>query len=451
MAAAVAPFEHPASRGALLSAPLALALTSGGQLAGQVAQQLAVLAALGVGSASDVWVAAQSVPAVLTAVVAMALQSVWQSPLAQARDDLSLWQSLHRTAHAQALLAMALPCLALAATVGVWAPLLFAGLSAEAQQALAAATPILMAAAALHGAAAVLTTAQRGRDRLLSAELLGLAATLAALALAWPVARHAGVQGVAWLALARAAAVWVGLLVLVQGSWPRWREALQAATQWRQMRPLLAGAALYKTAPLIDRFWTSLAAAGSVTLFGLAQGGTTAWATVLEKSVCMPLVPQIARAIGSGDADGARRLVRRALVRVALATAGSLTALVLLLPLWNRMLGALLRLDAGRAFELWLVCALLLGFVLVAAAGTAVVAVFYALGDTRTPALIGSAGFVLGLVAKGAGFMAAGLPGLAAATSLYYLINLGALVHFAWRRLDRLGPAAAPESTVPGR
>ena len=94
---------------------------------------------------------------------------------------------------------------------------------------------------------------------------------------------------------------------------------------------------------------------------------------------------------------------------------------------------------------------LLLGFVLVAAAGTAVVAVFYAMGDTRTPALIGSAGFVLGLAAKAAGFLAAGLPGLAAATSLYYLLNLGALVYFAWRRLERLGAVPAPYAAPSGR
>jgi putative peptidoglycan lipid II flippase len=451
VAAAGAPTAREGRRGASLKPPLVLALASAAQLAGQIAQQLAVLAALGVGSSSDAWVAAQSVPAVLTAIVAMALQSVWQSPLAQARDDVTTWRDLQRTAHAQALLAFALPCLVLAATVWAWAPLLFAGLPPAARQALAEATPALLAAAALHGATAVLTTAQRGRDRLLSAELVGLAATLAALVLAWPVARHAGVQGVAWLALARAAVVWLGLQFLVQGSWPRWQAGLRSAAQWRQMRPLLAGAALYKTAPLVDRFWTSLAAAGSVSLFGLAQSGTTAWATVLEKSLCMPLGPQIARAVGAADAEAARRLMRRALVRVALAGAASLAALLLLLPVWNALLGAVLALDAARAFELWLVCALLLGFVFVAAAGTAVVAVFYALGDTRTPALIGSAGFVLGLVAKAVGFLSAGLPGLAAATSLYYLFNLSALVHFAWRGLDRLEPVSAPGAATPGR
>jgi peptidoglycan biosynthesis protein MviN/MurJ (putative lipid II flippase) len=111
---------------------------------------------------------------------------------------------------------------------------------------------------------------------------------------------------------------------------------------------------------------------------------------------------------------------------------------LLIQPWWSQGAEQVLKLPAERAGELWMLCLFLMGYMFVGAAGTAVVAVFYALGDTRTPAGIGVVGFFVGLVAKSLAFIAGGITGLALATSLYYLVNLVALVHVAERRLDRL-------------
>jgi putative peptidoglycan lipid II flippase len=426
---------------------LILALVASLQLLAQIALQLVVLNALGVGRDSDVFMAAQAVPLVLSGILGMALQSVWQPRLSVADRPSGDWKRAHRCAHAQALLAMAGAGSVLAASAPWWLSALYAGFDTETRRLVASLTGPLLLASVLNGASAVLTAAQRGRDRLLSAEVAALILTLMALAVAGPAVRAWGLSAAALLLTCRALLGWIGMLVLVEGSWPDWRAGWRAAAVWKALRPLLAGSAIYKTAPLVDRYWSAMAAAGSVTLLGLAQTGVGAVATVLERALCMPASSPLARALADGDSAKARHLYRRAVAMVALVSVVCGVALAGLQPWWASALGLALDLPAAAADLLWTLCMLMMGYLFVAAAGTVVVAVFYALGDTRTPALIGLGGFLLGIAAKSAGFLAFGLPGLAAATSLYYGLNLLALVWGIERRLARLPDHTAQPTT----
>lgn len=426
-----------------MNTSFALMLVASLQLLAQICLQLLVLATLGLGPDSDAFVAAQAVPAVLTSILGVSLQNVWQARLAVADKASGAWRGAHRMAHAQALIAMSMACAVLWATASAWVPLLYAGFDPNTEGLVQMMTPPLLLACLFNGATAVLTTAQRGRDRLVSAEAVGLVGTLASIAAVGPAVQSWGVAAAVYLLLARAVLVWLALQLLVGPAWPRWRDGWHDRPGWLQLQPLLAGSSLYKASPLVDRYWTAQASAGSLTLFSLAQTGMVALTAVLERSICMPVVPQISRCIAEGNAACARRLYRRAVGTVALASAAAAIGLLAVEPWWAPSMAALLKLLPVRADELWLLCLLLLGYMFVGAAGTAVVAVFYALGDTRTPAWIGVAGFFVGLVAKSLAFLAFGIAGLALATSLYYLANLAALVLSVERRIGSL--AARPQ------
>lgn len=418
-----------------------LALVGSAQLLAQIAFQVIVLAAVGVGPMADAFVAAQAVPMVQVAVLALSIQSVWQPRFATASEPAGEWRQAHRSAQAQVLIIFGISGAALAATASLWAQAVFIGLTVDALQLVLEMTPLLLLASVFQGSAAIMTAAQRGRDRILSAEVAGLVAAVIAAALAWPAVRAWGVVAAAYLALGRAILVWVVLEVLLGGSTPAWRDGWRDRMAWAQLRPLLASSSVFKLAPLVDRFWSSMGPPGSVALFGLAHSAMAALAGLLERSVCMPVTPSLARSAAAGDADTTRRLYRHSVVITAMATAAVGVGLVLVQPWWGTLAGLVFRVPEQTARELWWVCLHLLGFLFVAASGTAVVSVYYALGDTRTPARIGLAGFLLGVVAKSVGFWLMGLQGLALATSLYYLGNLAALAVGAERRLRAMSGA----------
>jgi len=202
---------------------------------------------------------------------------------------------------------------------------------------------------------------------------------------------------------------------------------------WRQLRPMLAGASIYKLSPLVDRYWGSLAPAGGLTLMTLAQSGLAALGQMIERAVCMPVTPRVARLADASEYAGLRALLRQRMGWVSLFAVSLLALLVAVRPGWNAVLFTLLRLHETAAQQLWWLSVLLLGYLHVSAAGALVTAAFIALGDSRTPVRVGVVGFVISVFVKSIAFLTAGIAGLALATSLYYIGNLIVM----WRLLEK--------------
>ncbi|RYH28967.1 MAG: hypothetical protein EON54_22900, partial [Alcaligenaceae bacterium] len=303
-----------------MNTTVTLAIAASFQLGAGIAFQFLVLNLVGVGEESDAFIAAQAVPAVLTAVLVMSLQSIWQPRLAVSAQDVPRWRRDHEIAHAQALLFFSAMACLLSITMPIWIPMIYAGLIPNAQKMVTELTPFFLGAGVLNCASATLTTAQRGRDRLISSDVVLAGGTLISLAVAAPVVSSWGIAGVAYLIAARALATWLILIALVGGSRPRWRLAVIDSATWQQLPPLLASSCIYKSAPLVDRFWSAMGPLGSVTLLGMAQAGMSAIATVLERALSMPCSPQIARHVAERNLQGALALYRGAVVHVALAS-----------------------------------------------------------------------------------------------------------------------------------
>lgn len=391
--------------------------------------QLSVLRAIGAGSDTDAFVAAQALPLVLFAILSVSMQSVWQPRLALESKVVENWLHAQSEALGQAFILVGGIILFAGITSGLWIPLLYPGLDISQASLVSHMTLPLLLAAALNCQSAILTVALRAVDQFATAEVVNLIASAVALAAIILLVPHEGVRAAAWILCARAVVVF-GTLYLYAGR-PRVDPRLGLASHaiWQQLRPLLVGSSFYKTAPLVDRYWGSQAEAGGLTTFSLAQTGMGAAATVLERSICMPLIPQLARLVDSKDMVSLRRTYRNCVFRVHLATGCALLGLLVLLPVWNQLLAILLKLEPTLANQLWWLCIFLLGYMHVAASGGVVVAAFYAFGNTRTPVKVGIIGFVIGIILKSIGFIFLGLPGLALATSIYYIGNMSAMCY----------------------
>ncbi len=394
------------------------------QLLATLLTQLMVIRIVGVGPDSDAYIAAQAVPSVLFAIVITALQSVWLPRLAVLTGDVAAWQQEQSIARGQAGLLGGGLILFVGSTIQFWLPLLFPGFDSQQQQNTAGFCIVLLLAAAFNTQSAVLTVALRARNRFLTAEIIALLGTLLSLAAIYFALPVWGVAAAVWIGLARSILVYGAQMSFA--NWPplSLTKGWGCKETWILMRPLLLGTSIYKTSPLVDRYWASQAPSGAITTFSLAQTVMGALATLLERALCMPITPSLARHVAQNDYVGLRRAYRRGVLRITLAVISFVIFLVALKSVFVAFTATALNIQVETALTFWLMCLLLVGYLHVAASGAVVVAAFYAMGNTMTPVKIGVIGFIANVGLKYFGYLIFGMPGLVLSTSIYYVGNM---------------------------
>lgn len=413
-----------------------LGLLAGMQLLAGLLLQLLLLRLLGAGQETDAYIAAQAVPMALFAVLSVSLQSVWQPRLALACEDPVRWNQEQGLAQGQTFLCFGLPSALLWATGNLWIPIVFPGLSAAQIETVAELNGLLLLAGMLNGHVSLLVTAFRAQRRYLIGEIVSLFGYGVALGLIVSLVPVHGVAAAAWAMLGKALLAYAWLGGRSSRCRPDVRGGAGASNVWRQLRPLLLGGSLYKTSPLVDRFWSSQASAGSLTVFNLAHTAMGAVATIIEKAIATPVAPELARYVSQSRFDLLKYEYRKCLAKTTCLGLLFSVFLWALQSFLTRQASDWLLLSPQLAHKLWLICMLLTVYLVAAAGGTIVVNTFYALGNTRTPVLIGVVGFGCGVVLKSVGFLVYGLPGLAAATSAYYAANLLTLVFVLEKHVD---------------
>jgi putative peptidoglycan lipid II flippase len=394
------------------------------QLIATFATQLIVVHLVGIGRESDAYIAAQAVPSVLSAIIISALQSVWLPRMSVLSNDIAGLRDEQSVAQGQALIMGAGVLFIIWSGSEWWQSIIFPGLSsAQLERAHLLAGPLFIASA-INIQSALLTIALRARDQFLIAEVVAMVGTVVSLVLIFTMLPLWGLEIVPWIAAGRALAVYFVQMGL--SNFPRVNimAGLSRRGMWQSMRPLLLGASIYKTSPLVDRFWTSQAPAGGMTAFSLAQSSVGALSTIIERSICMPLTPRFSRLAALNDYQGLRIAYWIGMKRVSLAVLSFGAIFILMNNIIISFAVYLFKINTEAAFDLWLICLLLLGFLHVAASGALAVAVFYAIGDVKTPVMIGICGYIIGLLLKWFMFNALSLKGIALATSIYYIFNI---------------------------
>ena len=406
------------------------------QLSASLVFQVLIIRFFGVGAETDSYIAAQTVPLVLVAIIITAFQSVWLPRLSLLADDFAAWRSEQAIAQGQVALLGCSVLLLVAFGAPIWLRLLFPGLDSVQQQSALVYTYILLAAGVFNIQSALLTVALRAYGRFVIAEsttLLGIFASLVCLYFLLPVG---GMLAVVWIIFVRSVVTY--LLQLHLASWPSISLQLAISTKktWQLMWPLFFGTSIYKTSPIVDRYWASQAGIGGITILNLAQTAMGALAKVLEHSICVPLIPSFSRRIRDNDYEGLRKSYRQGVLIISVIVVLLAVLMLIAKPLFISLFVILLGLQDNIANSLWLTCFFLLGYLHVAASGHLPVSVFYALGDTKTPVQIGLVGFIISIIAKLVGYTYFGLLGLSIAISLYYFLNLIVMCLYLEKHID---------------
>jgi peptidoglycan biosynthesis protein MviN/MurJ (putative lipid II flippase) len=243
-----------------------------------------------------------------------------------------------------------------------------------------------------------------------------------------------GIYGAAWTYVLRAILLTLLLLPgLGRCSRPDPSNVLMR-TAWYRIRPLAVANLYYKSGPLLDRFLTSLAPPGGLSFFYFSQQFFEAANHLISRATAGPVLPLLTVQTKAGKSKLFKNTYRGQLLVVFVF---AVVTIVLFVHLAEPLLRLARKIDNDGVRLFWWITVAFTGFFIGGATGQVLSSAFYARGDVQTPTKVGVVGFSVGTGLKVLGFQVAGLPGIALATSFYYLGNAAAL----YLLLERKGNA----------
>jgi peptidoglycan biosynthesis protein MviN/MurJ (putative lipid II flippase) len=409
-----------------------LAALVGGQLVFSFAIQALIMVTLGAGTATDCFVAAQTIPTMLLSILSTALLGVFQARMAIADEKES--RELMASSMGQGLIIAGVLLLLLVVLGDPLIILLFPGFDAPQARLTADLMRIASVGTAFNVCTVPSVAVGRVKSRFLVVEAIPLGATLIALAATpWALERY-GVFGAAWLMAGRALLIFLSTSATVGMIFPAFGYDASMRQTLRQLRPVLLGSSIYKMGPVVDRFWGSHTPAGQLTIYNFASIAASASASVIERALVSPLIPETARCWQTADQPAFLRLLHGALLRVWSVTVLCMLAMIPAWFVWNPLSALLLKFDAAQAQLFFYLVLTFLPQLGTTASGTLLVSIFYAADRVESSVRIITIVFVVGLIAKSAAFSFFGLVGMAIANTLQ-LIGISGALYLGVRKL----------------
>ncbi|MFL6230750.1 MAG: lipid II flippase MurJ [Pyrinomonadaceae bacterium] len=380
-----------------------------------------VVTRLGVGVETDALFAAGAVPQLVFIVVSTSLAQVLV-PLLATEDEETFrkdaWGFFLGIGGLFTLIG-----LVLYATAGFWVSWLVPGFSDEGKRLAISLTRIQLVSTVLITGVVVLWSVHHARQKFVWAELSPVLANAVALGfLVWALPTY-GIVAAAWATVVHNGLKLV-LLLPILGRWQRPDWGSPATREfWRRIRPFIFAQTYYRTDPLIDRYLTSLAPAGNLSMFYIAQQVYGAAHQVINKAISSPMMPLLAIAAKAGDTSAYRRIYRERLLWMTALTGAGFLSLLLFGETLLRLTIGHGGITAENVRTLWWTLVALTGVLVGGAVGQITSAAFYAIGDTKTPIMLTVLTYTIYIPVKIIVFRHYGLLGLATTASLYFVSN----------------------------
>lgn len=398
------------------------------QFALQFAFQLALAKWYGAGVEMDAFMAAQTIPIVVSTILVGSLQYAFVPIFVQRREQFgpaAAWE-LAGTIGLILIPSMALLSLAGCLAADAVIHMLFPGYSPAQAELTISLFRILAWLIWTISITAFFQTVSQSAQVYRPAAIGPVIGTLVTFIASWLTYQRHGIHGIAWSTLGGAlvSLMWQAPLYC-RNARHRWRLDDGTRQMWILLLPLLLGAAIYKLDPLVDRYIASELPEGSVSRLTYATRLIAAFLTLTSNGLAMVVFPVLAAHAAGGRREHLKSEVGHALQFLVF----------LLLPLclalaWYpvQIIRELLergRFTAEDTLAVAELLALSLGVLIGGSLGEILSKTFFALGDSRTPTMVRMVGFAVGVTLKLWWGTQYGLRGLVWATSTYYLLIAG--------------------------
>ncbi len=387
-----------------------------------------VLGSLGPGEETDAFFAGMAVPQLILAILGGSLMQVLV-PLLSTRNG----EGLQRDAWGFFIFVgglLSVISMLLSFSAPQWVPLFVPGFSNVGKRLMVDLTRIHLLGMVFTVLSSVLWAVYQSRKYFIWVAFVPVFTNAMSLSiLVWALPRY-GIMSAAWASLF-GLVLQTLLLMPILGVYrrPDWKSNLYKEA-WSQVKPLFLGASYYKTDPLVDRFLTSMAPVGGLSLFYLGHQIYGAATQVINKSIVAPIVPLLAQHAYEGNGKVFREVYLKRLFWVIVVTGTGYLLFLFVGEIGLKLIFTGRGMSEEHSSLLWWIMVCLVGVFIGGAGAQVTSAAFYTRGDTRTPTKLGVWIYTLYIPIKILVFWKYGLIGLAISTSLYYATNFLFQIYF---------------------
>ena len=405
----------------------------GGQVTSAILFSVIVIRNIGPGTLTDSYFMSQTLPLILSGIAAGALQGVWLPRLAKSYPSAQDYSREAIKSYNQSML------LALGILIFEFAVVFVTGfLFFRNDQNFIVISLILGLTPVLYCLNATQLSLLRSKQIIIAPEMVACVVSWIALIPLSIFILKFGIIFVAILHLVRYILQTILFQYLV-GMWPRFSFRLGVdAERWAELKVILFGGTITKFSPLVDRSLASQTGGGDLTLFALSQAAANALSTVLDRTFAMPSIAPISRLASESRWDEMLGRLHSVLFKIFLLGIVAGVFFGFAGDQIQKLIALILNVDGPSSVNIFYILALLMGSVFISAYGGTLVYGFYSIADTATPTKIGVLGFLGSIAIKYTLFEGYGIFGLAAAVSIYYLINLIFMYCLLIRKINTL-------------
>jgi putative peptidoglycan lipid II flippase len=305
----------------------------------------------------------------------------------------------------------------------IWMKIICRGFSRESLAAAVELTRILILGIAFTAVQGVQFAYFYANAQFIVVECVLLAANLLSIIFLAVTLAGMGAEAMAWGMVIRAGVA--SLLLMVPMGVPIFDSvrADKVIPVWKKVKPLLMGAAFFKTDPLIERYLLSSAPSGFITLYYLAQQLFGSFHQVFNKSIANPVMQKLSATYKANSGQSFERVVNESLL---FATSLFFVVTVLFGLLGEYVLSFIFdykNFTESKIIQLWWIMVWMWGVLLGGGISQILVNAFYASHDTVLPVKISVVNYAISIPIKFYCFMHFGVKGLAIATSLYFVAD----------------------------
>jgi len=392
--------------------------------------QIYIIKILGVGEFTDVFIASQTIPAILSTLLVTVFQSVYLPSLSIKSKFQKRWRIEQGKAHAKLMIIFGGLFVILFLSSGIVLSLIFQGFDTKQIELTKYLFIFFMISFWLNTHSHISAITLRTIDKFVLADSILLIGTVINLMFIFFFLNKERIDILGYIYVISSFIVFFSLYFLSGKPQLIFKGIFKNNKNWTMMLPLFKGNMLYKTSPIVDRYLLSHSFSGAMTIYNIASMINSAIIKVADKLIVIMYLPKIANLVKDKKIEELENLYKKLFLQTLMLTGFIGFVFFAIKPFWFDIVHFLFNVSEEQSKILWWILIIFLGLIFSSLFGTVTNNIFYSHGNAKTINSIGIINYTLFVPLKFIFFYKFGLIGLAITQTIFFCVQLMVVYYY---------------------